>query len=181
MSLVRDAGRNELIGARTFAIYGLGERWTGRRWLGGWGGPTGAVDRIELAHGDIHKASEALIRVETLSVRSFDYDRAEASAAQSLARHLWHEGAEHDVVRSAFTASDPTASWDDLTLVVDDVDIPFRQLATGSWWVALGRVGPSLVAIQAREIDPAEVALVAIADVAPYLADDGTPRGPTTS
>jgi hypothetical protein len=95
-----------------------------------------------------------------------------ANAAQGLAEYLWQEGgADHDTVRTAFTAEDPTATWSDLSLPVDAAPVTFRSLAAGPFWVALGRLGDHLITLEARHLDPAGVALVTVDDVGPYLAD----------
>jgi hypothetical protein len=160
---------------RTFPIYGLDARWTGRRWAGGWGSSAGKVDRIDLAHGDAYDEAAPLVRIETLTLEHDPVGMQETTAAQTLAQHLWLEGGDHDAVRPTFSSPDPTASWGELTLTVDGRRSAFRFLTGGSSWVALGRVGDGIVAVEARHIDPADVGLVTVEDVEPYLADDGLP------
>jgi hypothetical protein len=172
------AERADILRRRTFAIYGLDARWEGRRWAGGWGSSAGKVDRIDLAHGDAYDENAPLVRIETLTLEHDPGGMQEATAAQGLAQHLWLEGGDHDAVRPTFTSPDPTESWGDLALMVDGQRRAFRFLAAGSSWVALGRVGDRLVAVEARHLDPAGVGLVTIDDVEPYLADDGLPVGP---
>jgi hypothetical protein len=157
-----------------FPIYGLDGRWTGRRWQGGSGRSDGEVDRIELGHGDPWDDAAPLVRVETLRIRKERERMTEVSAAQELAEVLWHEGADHSVVRGAFT-SDPTGSWSELTLPVNGEGTSFRRLAAGPWWVALGRVQDVYVAVKARGVDDAGIGLVAVDDPGPYLSDDGSP------
>lgn len=171
------AQRDDALRQRSFPIYGLDDQWTGRRWAGGWGGSAGRVDRIDLAHGDAYDEAAPLVRIETVTLQHDPVGMKEAMAAQELAQHLWREGGDHDAVRPAFTSPDPTASWADLALPVDGRPTAFRFLATGASWVALGRVGDCLVAIQARHVDPDGMGLVTVDAVGPYLADDGLPRG----
>jgi hypothetical protein len=165
----------ELLQRPPFPIYGLDQRWTGRRWPGGWGSSDGTIDRIELGHGDPFDDGAPLVRVETLWVREGRERMTEVSAAHELAEVLWHEGAEHDVVRSAYT-EDPTGSWPVVALSVDGVSMPFRLLAAGDWWATLGRIGDRYVAVKARHVGLDDVGLVTMVDPEPYLEDDGLPR-----
>ena len=168
-----DAQRREAVARCSFPVYGLDGSWTGRRWLGGWGGHDGGLDRLELAHGDAWDENAALVRITTWGV---EVPLRRQQAAHTLAQSLWHEtGTRSEAMASTFSGEDPTASWLPLALPVDGDAVPFRSLSAGPRWVALGEIGSLLVGLTARNIAPADVALVTIPDPTVYLADDGSP------
>ena len=61
----RQAEQHEVVRRRSFPIHGLDGRWTGSRWIGGWGSANHEVDHIDLAHGDPHNDSAPLVRITT--------------------------------------------------------------------------------------------------------------------
>ncbi len=169
--------REDILRRRPFAVFGLDDRWTGARWAGGWGGSDKAVDRIGLGFGDPFDDRAPLVRVFTWRLSAPTDRLTVANVAHELAEYLWQEGgADHDLVRTAFTSEDPTATWTDLSLPVDGRSLTFRSLAAGSFWVALGRVGECLISVEARHIDAARVALVTVKGVEPYLGDAPSPH-----
>lgn len=170
-----------------FAVYGLDDSWTGRRWLGGWGGHDGGLDRLELAHGDPWHDHAALVRITTWAPthraaervfsREDDLAVRRRNAAKTLAQHLWHETSQPtDGLRATFTEANPVASWDPLTLRVEGAPVTFRSLRAGAHWVALGSLGDLMVALHARHLAADAVALMEVADLASYLLDDGSRR-----
>lgn len=176
-----DRDKWQAISRCDFAVYGLDERWSGSRWVGGWGGGP-----LELAHGDAYDESAPLLRVQTVpkpSSRKLP-DRASPEAedswairnsAQLLAKTLWHEGAEHSpALRAPFSEGDPTAGWSSLPLIIDGRPVPFRSLAADNTWVALGQTESAIITLFARNFDPTNVRLVVIDDFGPYL--DGSRR-----
>jgi hypothetical protein len=161
-----------------FPVYGLDGTWNGRRWASGWSRSSATVTSVEVGHGDPSDDAAPLVRVGTSSVR-LGRDGRDASAitgaslAQDLVSRLWHGGADHtDAIRRTFTGPDPTSGWDETTLLVDGVRMPFRSLTSDGCWVALGRVGAGFVSLEARHVDIADVRLAVIDDTTPYLADD---------
>ena len=147
-----------------FDVYGLDERWTGSRWFGGSGASDVVITRVDLGHGDALDDDAPLVRVETSTSRGHD----ERQVARTLAQHLWRDGAEHELVRRAFTDADPTASWTPLVLDVDGRRVTMRSLSAAATWVAFGPVGGTLVAVTARNVDPAEVGLARVRDADRY-------------
>lgn len=168
-----------LVARLDFAVYGLDDSWTGRRWIGGHGGAP-EIDRVTLAHGDAFDADAPLVRVETHRPRPTDGPSSTtieyAMAARSAAQSFWHEtGERSDALTQTFRASDPTAGWDPLHIAVDGTDHPFRALRSASHWTALGVVGSTMIGIEARHIDPEAIRLVSVDDLDPYLRDSGMP------
>jgi hypothetical protein len=162
---------------RTFPIFRLDQRWDGLRWAGGWGTSGDETTHIGLAHGDPYDPDEVLVRIDTWPLAGAMAAMTVANAAQGLAEYLWDEGAAtHDVVRPTWTSDDPTETWHPLELSVDRAAVAFRTLGSGVLWVALAQIGHTLVAIEARHIEPDDVGLVTIEDVDPYMGDGPTPR-----
>lgn len=171
------ARQADILGRRTFPIFGLDQRWDGLRWAGGWGTSGDEITHIGLAHGDPYDPTAPLVRIGTWLLAGPMAAMTVGNVAQGLARHLWDEGAApHDLVRRTWTSDDPTETWSTLELAVDAASVAFRTLGSGASWVALATIGNTLVAIEARHIEPANVGLVTIDDVEPYLGDGPTPR-----
>lgn len=172
----RRAERHQVIRRRSFPVHGLDGRWTGSRWIGGWGGPNRDVDHIDLAHGNPHDHSAPLVRITTWRLSPRSAELTVAHAAQNLAEHLWRDaGAPHDLVRSTFTSDDPTIAWSERELSIDQRATAFRSLAQPPHWVALARIESSLITIEARRIEPDKVALVTVENIEPYLEDPPSP------
>jgi hypothetical protein len=182
--------RNRAVASRcNFAVYGLDATWSGRRWFGGWSESDEELTSIELAHGDAFDETAPLLRVATGRVsyahayRHLNLTPEEArrstirQAAQALAQHVWHSGADHSpALQATFTAADPTERWSPLSLLVEGQPVQFRSLIGSTSWVTLALVGDAVIAIQARSIEPDAVRLVVIGDLEPYLVDDGLPQ-----
>ncbi len=165
------ARRDEAVASCTFPVYGLDSTWTGRRWMGGWGGSGG---RLELAHGDVWDEAAPLVRIETRPPTGRPSELG--IVAKSLAQRLWREGARHEDVRGSFSA-DPTESWAVVEFVVDGEPVPFRRLSSAPaqpYWAAVGHINNQLVSVWCRSVAQ-DLHLVTISDLRPYLADDGRP------
>lgn len=176
-SRAHQSERDHILRRRPFPIYGLDARWNGLRWVGGWGGSDDQIDHIGLGHGDPFDDAAQLVRVFTWRLSSPPERMTVANAARGLAEYLWHEGgAPHDLVRPTFTSEDPTASWSELVLPVEDQPVVFRSLAEGAFWVALGRTRECLVTVEARGIGPDDIGLMTVDDVEPYLKDVPSPH-----
>jgi len=170
------AEQHEIVRRRSFPIHGLDDRWSGSRWIGGWGGSHREVDHIDLAHGDPHDPSAPLVRVTTWRLSPGKADHTVTHAAQELAEHLWREaGAPHALVRTSFTSDDPTIAWSELDLSIDEQPTAFRSLAQPPHWVALARIESSLITIEARHVEPHHVALITVDNIEPYLEDPPSP------
>jgi hypothetical protein len=174
---------DERFEARPFPVYGLDDRWTGLRFIGGSGSSDGETTLLGLAHGDPVDPDAPHVRVDTsrpqrigrTTRREPRLDRM--FLAKNLAGHLWREtGVLRDDVRAAAFALDegspfsvdPVGPWDRVTLPVDGVAVVFRVLVEGDHWVAVGEVDGRFVAITARHWPTIETVLVAIEDFAPY-------------
>jgi hypothetical protein len=166
-----------------FAVYGLDGTWAGRRWLGGWGESDGELRSLELAHGDVHDTAAPLVRVHTQVTKrreqGWDLTPEQQQSgdmrhlAQSLAQHLWLDGAEHSqALRSTFTEPDPTARWSPLELTLEGTPTTFLSLTGPVSWIAIRAV----IGVLVRNLDVGPVRLAMIEDLEPYLADDGLPR-----
>ncbi len=168
-----------------FPVYGLDGRWTGRRWLGGWGKSGDKIEYLVLAHGNVHDSAAPLVRVETRTTTPEpDEDRNAAESkgkrfmTRSLVQHLWHETGVHlEAIPSTFkTTEDPASRWEKTSLQVDGESTEFSTLQVEAQWVALGKVGDALLGLQARNVEPAEIGLITIGNPMEYLEDDETPR-----
>jgi hypothetical protein len=159
--------RNRAAVARCrFPVYGLDDRWQGRRWIGGFGSSNSELRNLELAHGDPHDPASPLVRVDTTTEGTL--------VAQTLVQTLWLEsGAHTEAMRSTFEARDPVATWDELTFAIDRAPQPFRSLRSTVTWVATGAVGDVVLSIVGRHVDPTSVGLVRVDDLEPYLAGTG--------
>lgn len=168
--MARQRQREDVLRGRSFPIFGLDDRWDGSRWVGGWGSSNDTVDHIDLAHGDPFDEAAALVRVTTWRLAPPEAFTV-ANAAQQLAESLWHDaGAPHDLVRATFTSQDPTASWSELVLTVDNNPSTFRCLTHGAFWVALTRAGDLMISVEAGNIANNVAGLVTVDDVERYLS-----------
>jgi hypothetical protein len=164
--------REDALRNRPFVVYGLDSRWSGTRWVGGWGTSDDEIDHLGLGHGDHLDDAAPLVVITTWRLSGKWPALTVANAAQGLAEYLWQEGAPHELVRPTFNSEDPTASWSELLVSVDGQPTVFRSLAAGPFWVALAEIGNSLITIEARNVAPDNTGLVTIDDDAPYLAGD---------
>jgi len=181
----RDAEQRDTVAHCPFPVYGLDGSWTGRRWLGGWGKSGDNIEHLELAHGDAFDPKAPLVRVDTRRITAeregLNLNTAEPqvrrSVARSLVQHLWHETNVYlDAIPSTFQSDDPTSQWGAISLDVDGEFREFSWLQVEATWVALGKVEDALLGLEARNVEPAEVRLVMIANPIEYLEDDGAPR-----
>jgi hypothetical protein len=160
-------------------LYGLDASWTGLRWVAGWGGSADRIVHIGLGFGDPFDEAAPLVRIFTWPLSPTTDRQTVVNAALGLAGYLWHDGgAEHHLVRPAFTSDDPTGTWPELTLPVDGQGTAFRSLAHGPFWVALGRTGQCLVTVEARAVRRDAIGLVVVDDVDPYLTPGPSPNRP---
>ena len=165
--------KQRILRERPFEVFGLDARWTGLRWMGGWGTRDDEVEHITLAHGDPFDESAPLVRVSTWRPSPFTF----ANAATDLAHYMWMDaGAPHELVRPAFTSEDPTTSWSEFALPVDDHPTPFRSLAHAEHWVAVSKADGRLIALEARRLAPTDLALTTVQDIEPYFSDPPSDR-----
>lgn len=153
-----------------FPLYGLDESWSGSRWVGGYGGSTGRVDEVDLAHGHPRSQGAPLVRVTTHPLREdTPVGLVLENVVHSLSQALWHEGVDHERVRPAFVEDDPLRTWERVVLQVSGQPVDFRYLGSDSVWGAVGDVGQEIVSVFARNVQPEGVRLVVISDPEPYI------------
>jgi hypothetical protein len=153
--------------------------------MGGWGKSGDDIKRLELAHGNVHEPSAPLVRVDTrpttaeregMNLATLE-PRVRRELARSLLQYLWQETDIYlDATRSTFQSDEPTGQWEAMNLDVDGESTKFSWLHEGATWVALGKVGDALLGLQARNLEPAELGLVTVANPMEYLEDDGGHR-----
>jgi hypothetical protein len=163
-----------------FPIYGLSERWTGRRFVGGHGsGMNEGITSIQLAHGnDPFDEAAPQIRVE---VERREFELPIDFKLEELARSLWSHShrplgissqEEFDVWaradQDAFEQRDATAPRE-VSISVDGVATPFQYLEHAPFWGAVAKLGDITITLDARNADIGEVDLVRITDPDPYI------------
>ena len=164
------ADRNRRVFERAqFAPYGLDDRWTGLRAIGGRAESNGYVSSLTLAHGDdVWDPSMPQVRVETSLIGSEDI-------ARSLVHEFWHEtGVLSDEVRRAVFAFDggsvdPFEPWNAIEVPVDDVAVEFHMLVHDDYWVAGGFTAHVAISLRSRRWPVEQTGIVTITDVRPYL------------
>lgn len=160
----------------SFEPHALDERWTGLRWIGGWGG-SDETSRLELGHGENPFEPGEQIRVGTHGAAD-DNARAMAWAhlAQECVNAVWSStGVLDDEMRRAafplaFTGRDPTEPWDGAEIEVDGIAVPFRVLAAGDAWYAQAHHGDVVLSITAGRWPITQTGLVSVFDVSEYVA-----------
>lgn len=130
--------RRKVVSRARFAVYGLDDTWTGRRWIGGWNTSPEELLELELAHGNAYDPGSPLVRVGTSpmghgtgTLPSPHAAQAQAlllgTVAKELAQRILHEASEHSAsIQSTFTLDDPVGAWDSLGVWVDGRRVKFR-------------------------------------------------------
>lgn len=176
--------RDRMFETRPFPVYGLDDRWTGLRFIGGSGSSNGETSHLGLAYGDPVDPDAAHLRVDTRrpprigGTNRHDPHLDRMFLAKNLAGHLWREtGVMRDDVRAAAFALDegspfsvdPVGPWDPMSFPVDGALITFKRLAQAEHWVALGELDGLFIAVTARNWLAEETALITVDDFAPYF------------
>lgn len=167
-------------------LYGVGPEWHGSRFIGDYEfrsshGTDGESAGVE--YGLIHGDGDPRARPEQpyLRVVTSTADVLGGSLRSQLETAAEPPPGPEEIVRIAAEAGDE-GEWDELpegseeavvTIPVDGERVPFEALVRGDAWVARHLFGAApdsyVVTIQARHFDPAEVSLVRITDLAPYI------------
>jgi hypothetical protein len=147
----------------SFDAYGLDERWTGLRWVGGSGRSDHVAHRLTLAHGDDpYDPTRPLVRVETRLPTVVHADPQQNLVLEhwTLTRQqvgsFWHvTGTLPPELRAAAfepdeIPADPTGPWDPVELAIDAKPVEFRVLLHEQTWVAQGQRGNLFVGIAAQ-------------------------------
>ena len=170
--------------AAPFPLYGLPPSWTGARFLGGWAAQRdyrAGVERttsMQLGHGDRLADRGPLLLVEV------DANAWPRLNPPNLAERLAHAGAGAGPGPATPTgpgpagaAASPAAVGAEAGSAVERVEIPvdgapvsFELLGDGRHWVAQGERGDLVVTLEARDLPLAQVQLVRVTDLEPYLA-----------
>jgi hypothetical protein len=167
-----------------FPLYGLPPSWEGQRFLGGmgWGGMgrDAGLNRLELAHGDPEDPKGTELRVSS-SVARGEPELPEELLLRQLAESLWHEVHrpppelpaerfhEWADARGRGYRRRETPPFTPVRVPVDGEPVAFSYLAEGFACVALGRRGTITITLRGRHLDVAQVELVTIRDVEPYV------------
>jgi hypothetical protein len=144
--------------AAPFPLYGLPPAWSGPRFLAGWGARRDRraggerTTSMQLGHGDPTAARGPLLLVEV-----------DAAA--------WPRVTHPDLAARLGRPAGPGAGSERVEIPVDGAPVGFDLLADGSRWVAQGEAGDLVVTLEARDLPVAEVRLVSVTDLAPYLAE----------
>jgi hypothetical protein len=159
-----------------FPLYGLPPSSHGDRFLGGagWGGEPGHVKTLNLSlvHGTLVQGEGPTLSVET-GTRPGGGD-----LLMHLAQMTWSgrfstvEEATADLVRRYPPDRHldlPSPRRTDLVISVDGVQTSFDTFVDGPEWVSRAHLGPNLLTLVGHPFDPAEVALVRITDLQPYI------------
>jgi hypothetical protein len=159
-----------------FPLYGLPPSWTGSRFLGGgwWGGPPGRerTKSLSLVHGTLVQGEGPILSVETGSDFSIG-----GSVLLSVAGMVW-EGRSASVADAVAqqTRADPNPdalarlpARTELEFNVDTVRNSFDAFVDGDEWVARAEIGTHFVTVEGHSFDPADVALVHVTDIEPYI------------
>jgi hypothetical protein len=154
-----------------FPLYGLPASWVGMRYLEGamtaWSrGRSEAVVAARLGHGDPVARAGAWLVVTVTSIDP-EVGRTLATIRRRLVQEL------HGV---ADRAAEPAGT--SVTLTVDGQPTGFEWYAAGRHWAAVAEVGSAVVSLRSRDLPVAEVELVRVTDLGPYLAGQRQLRAP---
>jgi hypothetical protein len=136
--------------AAPFALYGLPPSWPGPRFLGRRSstrprrGPE-LTTSLQLGHGDRGATGGSLLLVEAAPWTSAA--GPEPSRRREASRRV--------------------------EIPVDGVPVGFEVSGDGRRWTARGEHGAVVLRLEGRDLDPARVSLVRVADLSPYLAGPG--------
>jgi len=163
-----------------FPLYGLPASWLGLRYLEGsmtaWSrGRPEAVVEASLGHGDPIVGEGPWLRVAVTSVDA-EAARTLTTIRDRLANDLRRAGTHP--AGAAGTEPPGAPDWSPVTLTVGGRSTVFEWLAAGRHWVAVAEVGSEVVCLQSRDLPVADVELVRITDLEPYLAGQSQLRRP---
>jgi hypothetical protein len=177
--------------AAPFPLYGLPPSWTGARFLGGWAAQRDyragveCTTSMQLGHGERLADRGPLLLVEV------DANAWPRLDPPNLAERLAHAGAgvgsatptgprptgAGTAARAGPAGASPAAVGAEAGSAVERVEIPvdgepvsFELLADRRHWVAQGERGDLVVTLEARDFPLAQVQLVRVTDLEPYLA-----------
>jgi hypothetical protein len=166
-----------------FDPFGLDDRWTGLRSLGGYGRAGEVTHTLKLTHGDPFDATAPLVRVRTVHPQPRTNDPAleRAVLRRHLVRHLvgalWRstQVLDPEVREAAFlpppgVPRDAAGPWSRARVTVDDQLIELRLLEHEMRWVGLVELPDVLVGLDVTGWPAEETGLrtVSAEGLAPY-------------
>jgi hypothetical protein len=160
-----------------FPLYGLPPSWHGDRFLGGagWGGEPGHVQtwNLSLVHGTLVQGTGPMLTVETSTRVSGGGDMLMVVAEMMwFGRFSTVEEAHAELVRRHPHYRDldlPSPHRAEPVIAVDGVPTSFDTFVESPEWVSRAQVGPNFLTLVGDPFDPADVAIVQITDVQPYI------------
>jgi hypothetical protein len=168
-----------------FPLFGLPVSWQGERWLGGgsWGtqGRTETIHALSLGHGGRWEPDTPRLFVQTETP-----DAAPGgNELQLVAEALWRGRAEtlDDAIESRHTdwgvpRGDPFERpvESSVEIPIDGVPTQFAVLSQQESWIAFSRLRTLWLTLNAELLDIADVELVTITELAPYVAGNRQQR-----
>jgi hypothetical protein len=164
-------------------LYGLPSSWVGGRFLGGgeWGTDPGRerIHALSLVHGVLVRGQGRQLIVETSSPQSVGGGWLANAAGMDWSGYSANI---EEAVAEVHQQGDPIASDESLPvpvhtrlrLDVDGVATLFDAFVHADEWVARAQIGDCWLTVEGRPFDPADVKLVRIHDIEPYVV--GTRR-----
>ncbi len=164
--------------AAPFPLYGLPPSRQGGRFLGGVGrgGKPRHVETwsLSLVHGTLVQGEGPLLSVETSSTSSVGGDWLLSVAqmvwtgrASTVEEAVGELARRHPNPSPDLLAAAPAATG--FAFSLDSVPTSFDAFLDGDEWVARAPIGPSFLTVVGNPFDPADVELVRITDLEPYV------------
>lgn len=156
MSALEDQIRAQ---AHLLPLYGLAE-WPGPRMVGDWGSVNGELTTVGLSHGEPDNGPRVQVMVDTRDPSDPVIERRMSAVDHGLDRAT--------VMAALDQAGSPATGT--VTITVDGNPEVFDHWVDGPTWYAARRHHEHALVIEARDVSPADVALVRVDDIEPYLA-----------
>ncbi len=133
--------------------------WPGELGLGGVVGYGPGADRVLLVHGD-RRGDGPLVEVTMADRLDAHQARARAELADPVA--AWNSP------RGARPRHGPDPVWTSRRFVVQDAEVAFAFLESGTVWAAVRAIGGDEIRVVARNVPPENVSLTLVKDLTPY-------------
>lgn len=157
-------------------IYGLPSSFTGRRWLLREG-----VEDFGLAHGDPRPSPLPLITVGVLGGTDLDERGWGIDVYGTLGNFLLlaersrndpafqYETRDREAIEKALASVPGPDEWVPTTIALDGAALTFMRCERGGDWIAFRDLGGECVWVHAEQPDGANISLVSLDEVTPYL------------
>lgn len=170
---------SDLIGAIPFAVYGLGEDYSGPRYLNGVGRHRETIDLVTLEHGDRADPARPWVQVTVTGPLHGAYDPVRSAYAWSMdplrmvAGELLNadganvvSGEELEEAIEGVLAREPET----VELLVDDRSTPFRVWRQRESWAGVGDlIADHMLYVIGRNADPTSIELSSAIDIRRYV------------